>query len=243
MILRKGTKIENNSVNRGKVNEEKTRESIVRAKSKIFDYGYCNEWQYFITLTIDGKKYDRTDLKKYYKDFSQWLRDYNKKHGIDIKYIFIPELHSDGLNWHMHGLIMGLPLEHLRPFTTADSVPRTLVEQCYKNWDSYANKFGFVSLDVIKNREKVSGYITKYISKGLSNSVRELNAKMYYCSKGLKTATEIKRGLLKYELSNPDWQNDYVAVKWLYDTTKEEVSEFYFADNDIVSSTAKKIKY
>jgi len=30
----------------------------------------------------------------------------------------------------------------------------------------------------------------------------------------LKTATEIKRGSLIDDMSNPDFENDYVKVKW-----------------------------
>ena len=35
---------------------------------------------------------------------TQMIRDLRKK-GYNIKYIFIPELHADGINWHLHGLI------------------------------------------------------------------------------------------------------------------------------------------
>ena len=47
----------------------------------------------------------------------------------------------------------------------------------------------------IQDKQKVSSYITKYISKGIAASVKEYGAHLYYCSKGLKTGTVIYRGI------------------------------------------------
>lgn len=183
-------------------NSEKLLESISRAKSKIFEYAYCNKFEIFVTLTIDSKKYDRTDLKTYYKDFSQWLRDYQKKYNIKIQYLFIPELHKDGQSWHLHGLMKGLPKDHL-----------TINNNGYYDWEPYKAKFGYISLDFIRDTQRTASYITKYISKNLSDCIKEYNAKMYYCSKGLKTATEIKRGTMLADIV-PDFENDFVKVQW-----------------------------
>lgn len=190
---------------RGSVNDDKMLESIIRAKSKIFEYAICNDWDYFITLTIDGKKYDRTNLKDYYKTFAQWLRDYQKKYKITIKYLLVPELHSDNKSWHMHGLIYGLPYEHLQENSNG-----------YLDWLPYQKKFGYCSIDFIKDKNRVASYITKYVSKGMTEQkgVTELNQKLYYCSKGLKTAVEIKRGRLICEMNDPNFENEFVKLKW-----------------------------
>ena len=95
------------------VNTEKLEENIIRARSKIFELAICNDWEFFVTLTLDKGKYNRFDLKRYRVDLAQFIRDYKKKYKIDIKYLLIPEMHKDGA-WHMHGLIMGLPKEHLK---------------------------------------------------------------------------------------------------------------------------------
>ena len=44
------------------VSDVKLSNNISRAKSKVFEYAYCNHWDYFITLTISPDKYDRYDL-------------------------------------------------------------------------------------------------------------------------------------------------------------------------------------
>lgn len=188
---------------RGTVNDEKLDSNISRAKAKVFEYAYCNEFEYFVTLTIDQKKYDRKDLKTYYKKFSKWLRDYSLKHRRKIEYLFIPELHDDGESWHMHGFIRGIPEGHLEKNRNG-----------YLDWPAYREKFGYMSIDKIRDRQKAASYITKYISKDLSDCIKELNAKMYYCSKGLKKAEVIKKGLLNSEFSNPDYENEWVKVKW-----------------------------
>lgn len=205
-------------VERGTVNDEKTDESISRTRSRIFELAFCNLWDWFFTATLDPKKYDRTDLKKFQKDLSQWIRNYNKKWNLHIKYLLIPELHSDGHSWHMHGFLYGLPSEHLHKFQVGDKMGFKLAQKVANgdlvyNWCSYMDKFGFCDLEPIKNAEAVSKYVTKYISKNLRNSVKELNANMYYCSQGLKRAEIVKVGFMSAHII-PTFTNDYCSVTW-----------------------------
>jgi len=195
------------------VNQEKLENNISRAKSRIYDYAYCNNWDYFITLTINPKRYSRTDLNSYYKDFTQWLRDYSKRYKTKIKYIFIPELHKDGKSWHMHGLISGIPENRISDFNKRKH-NLDLIKNGYKNWQDYGDRFGFVSLGVIRNKEATAKYCTKYINKALQNSVKDLGAHMYYNSKYLKLPEEIKRGSISDNMQ-PDFENEFVKIKWI----------------------------
>ncbi|NLZ55007.1 MAG: hypothetical protein GX892_18040, partial [Thermoanaerobacteraceae bacterium] len=97
------------------VNEIKLKESISRSRSTIFEYSMCNEFEYFVTLTLDKKKYDRYDLDAYIKDLGQYIRNLRRKYKADIQYLLIPELHKDGA-WHLHGLIKNLPSDDLKEF-------------------------------------------------------------------------------------------------------------------------------
>lgn len=210
------------SGDRGEVNEEKLDCNLSRAKGKVFEYASCNPWEYFGTFTIDGKKYPRDDLKGFYKQYGYFLQNYNKKHDLGIKYVNIPELHKDEENWHMHGILHGLPLHHLKKFKKGDKTPdgkyikSDLWKKGYYYWPAYAEKFGFCSFGQIKDMEKTSAYMTKYITKDISKSVRELNAKSYYCSRGLKKAEELNRGYLAipYKDSDFDYVGDFTKVKW-----------------------------
>lgn len=219
-LRQKGIEIDN-KVERGTVNDEKLDNNIVRAKSKVFEYAYCNDWDFFVTLTIDKSKYDRTNLKAYQKDLSIFLMNFNRLNNLKIKYLLIPELHEDGQSWHMHGFIYGLPIELLREFTTKEKLPMQMIAKMIEgdtlyDWTAYRRKFGFISLEKIKSKEGASKYITKYVNKAMETSVKDLNAHMYYCSKGLKTAEEIKRGMLSQNIPFA-FENDYVKVAWLSD--------------------------
>lgn len=185
---------------RGTSNDTKLEESILRSKEKIFELAFCNPWNYFFTGTIDGKKYDRTDLEKYHKDLTRFIRLYNKKHKLSIKFLLIPELHSDGKSWHVHGFLYGLPESHLIRFKLGDKMGKVLADKVEKgnvvfNWLDYQNKFGFCDLEPVKSHEAISKYITKYINKDLAHSVQELNAHLYYHSRGLRFADTIKKVL------------------------------------------------
>lgn len=197
-------------------NENKLSNNISRAKSKVMEYALCNDFDYFVTLTIDGKKYNREDLKLYYKDLSKFLNNYNTNHKTKIKYILIPELHKDGKSWHMHGLISGIKEKHL-----------VANKNNYLDWKQYSKKFGYMSLGVIKDKKAVSRYITKYINKDMGNSISELNAHSYYCSKGLKTAEKVKEGILSANNIPYDFENEYVGIKWLI---KSELDSY----NDLI---------
>lgn len=176
--------------------------SISRTRSKIFDYCICNNFEYFVTLTINKEKYDRLDLSVFYKDFSQFIRNYRRKFNIDIEYLFVPEQHRNGA-WHLHGLIKGIPLEHF-----------IINNNGYLDWLAYKEKFGFISLDKIKDNYACSVYMTKYITKDfyLNNKLNRGN-KLYYCSRGLKKPLELYRGDIRGTVYNkPNFYNDYCAI-------------------------------
>lgn len=184
------------------VNDEKLDYNISRAKGKVFEYAKCNEWQYFATLTLDRKKRNRYDLKEYIKELGQFIRNERKRTGTDIKYLLIPEQHKDGA-WHMHGYFDGI-------------CPSDVTEnaQGYYQWQRYSQMFGYCSLDYIKHKDKCDNYITKYISKDMGGKTVEKNKKLYYSSKGLSTAEVVCEKYTNVSLVKPDYENDFVQVKW-----------------------------
>ena len=189
-----------------KKNDGELDNNISRARSKLFEYALCNDFEYFVTLTLDKTKMDRYNLEEFIKKFGQFIRDYRKKYGVNIQYLLVPEKHKDGA-WHMHGLMKGIPPEHL-----------TLNNNGYKEWKAYSDRFGYISIDEIRNKEAVSKYITKYISKSFyGGGVTDKNKKMYYASRGLKKAERIKEGILsgRKSIPIPDenmFENDFVKI-------------------------------
>ena len=207
------------SVERGSVNDEKLDVNIIRAKSKIFELAFCNPWSWFFTATLNKDKHNRTDLEAFHKSMTQFIMDYNKKYQLKIKFLLIPELHEDGISWHMHGLLYGLPVEHLKQFQIGDVMGKKLAEKVkcgdeVYNWLSYFDNFGFCDLEPIRSPEAVSKYITKYINKNLATSVTALNAHLYYVSRGLNIAQTIKKGTMLADIE-PSFKNDYCSITWL----------------------------
>lgn len=167
--------------------------NLARARSTIEQLGNCNPWQYFVTFTIDPEKYDRYDFAAFYKPFAQFVNNYNKrKLEKKFSYVFVPEQHRDGA-WHLHGLINGLPEEHLRAFTLEETLPHYIRDKLRRGekvyeWPAFAERFGYTVVELLQDPERASSYITKYIGKGFAHDNRFKNAKLFMPSHGLKRA-------------------------------------------------------
>lgn len=86
------------------------------------------------------------------------------------------------------------------------------------HWLDWDKKFGFNDLEFIRNTDAIAAYVTKYITKDLQKSVKELKAHTYYCSNGLNKANSINAK--KIDLSSlpklkPAFVNDYCSLYWL----------------------------
>lgn len=195
----------------------KLQEHLVRARTKIFEIAMCNNWEYFCTFTISPEKYDRYNLSGFYKDFAQYIRNQNRCHNADIKYLLIPEMHKDGA-WHLHGLMSGLPEIVLRKFTLGEKLPRYIRDQLLLGrsiyeWCGYSHRFGFCDIEKIRNLEACCKYVVKYITKDIGRSVREFHAKLYYCSKGLNRPTVVYEGEDNETIAFPDFANVWMDRK------------------------------
>lgn len=220
----KSTKGKRNSAGHSR----KLDESLSRTRSKVYELAICNPWEYFVTLTLSPENGNRQNLRVFQRAFSKWINNLNYRHGLSIKYLLIPEPHKDGA-WHMHGLFMGIPAEQLVPFSLHDYLPyrlRSLLRAGHNifNWPAYADKFGWVTCERIRNFEACALYITKYITKELGENASRLNEKLYLCSHGLKRAETVCRGQLTQEFE-PDFHNEYVAIK-IFDNLEDAVSLF-----------------
>lgn len=181
---------------------QKEDSNLYRAKSKVREYAFCNEWEYFVTLTLDKRKQDRHDLDGYIRDFGVWIGNYNKKYRTKLKYLLIPEQHKNGA-WHLHGLFHDV---------AADS----LVKNAYGYLDMpyYAARFGFISLSKIGDPKKTATYITKYVAKAFGATQIGLCKHSYYHSQGLQGAHELGEWATA-DIPADVWQNDFCGIAWL----------------------------
>lgn len=211
-------------------NEEKLANNICRARNKVLEYVLCNDFNLFVTLTLDPEKYDRCNLKKFQTDFSSFVRNYNMRKNANLKYLLVPETHEDG-TWHMHGFFMGLPYDRLELFDIHSErpLPKYIVDkrknnELVYNFPAYEKQFGYNVIEPVRSKKQAALYMSKYLTKDISRNVTELGCHLYYCSKGLNKAEVIKQGqFLDYKFEF-DFTNQFGGQSF-YDILSEEQLE------------------
>lgn len=224
-------------------NDTKLANNFSRARSMVLQYALCNPWEYFFTGTLDRAKFNRYDLDTYASRLMQWIRDKRKAYNAKFQVLLVPERHKDGA-WHIHGLVHGLPDSVLTPFVPP--APEKLIRGGFLNWPDYMDKFGFCSLAPIRDPVATAFYITKYISKDLSQRAGDVGKHLYFHSRPLRKAQKAS----DVYLYNPELErycvNDYDFCKtgmvtnenWTFpyfwdDSCEEWVMESRFLDDPL----------
>lgn len=186
--------------------EEKGRflSSVIRARSRVRELAMCQHWEYFVTLTLDETKQDRFDISDYIKKLGYWIQNYNRKYGVKLQYLIIPEQHKNGA-WHAHGLLRGV---------APDSLCKN--EHGYLDLPYYRNRFGYISLGRVKSHERCASYITKYISKDVKSTSEHMKkgAHLFYASRGLK-GKEILWVATTPQHIQGGFKNEHGIFKWV----------------------------
>lgn len=149
--------------------------AVGRARNVVFDLARANDWDWFITLTLDKEKIDRYDYPAITVRLQTFIK-YLRRHGC--QWLIVPELHGDGA-YHFHGLLSGqIPL-NLGPIKT------TKKGEPYQSYNIPAYKLGFSDVSAVRDRSRVSAYVTKYMTKALLETVPP-GRKRYWASRGLQ---------------------------------------------------------
>lgn len=184
---------------------ETLRCSLSRSRRMIREYALCNDFTYFFTATVNSELCDRFSLSLTQKRIREITKAIKRKNK-DFIYVFITEKHQNGA-FHFHGLCNDLVL--------------------YENQNEYLSskdfdKLGFNSFSKIKDKTRVSNYITKYITK---DCVKNEAGSVYFCSKGLKKAESYSIqniALDVYITSKKPFENDYCKI---YDLSIDKLSQ------------------
>ncbi len=202
--------------------ENKKQRSLKNSKSrtiqKIYEITRSNEWEYFVTLTFNPEKVNSFDYPEVVKKLSDWLHNLKKRYSHDLKYIVVPELHKSG-RFHFHGLFADIGNMQL-----VDSGKRLVDGSIIYNIGNY--DLGFTTATKIKDNERVSSYITKYISKDLC-AVTE-NKKRYWCSRNLN-----KVFIQEFVMSSAE-------IKQMLEDLSENITYCKTVENVMLD---KKVKY
>ena len=144
-------------------------DSIKRSKDKLFDLVYCNDWDYFVTVTFNPDEVDSFNVKEVMRKTAKWLNNAVTRKGL--RYLLVPEEHKSG-RIHCHLLINDV-------FDLVDSGKRSKGRKVF-NIPSW--KYGFsTAVPVEGDKLRLSCYITKYITK---NS-KSIFGKYYWSSRNL----------------------------------------------------------
>lgn len=148
-------------------------DSLKRARDKVFDIAYANDFTHMITLTCDGTSFGRNDSAAALQALQTWCK--NAVQRQNLAYVICPEWHEDLKCVHFHGFIKGdLPM--------SDSKTVFVAERKKPIKASYAKKLGYNALKTVynldgwrygfstaveldSNKSAAATYITKYITK------------------------------------------------------------------------------
>lgn len=161
-----------------------------RSKNKVYEYARANNWEWFVTWTFDPKKVNSTDYDLVTKKLRQWLNRMKKDFAPNLKYIVVPELHSDGEKYHFHALMSNTGRMKL-DYSGYNCVGNYKFESTEDsgngkpiyNLGNY--KYGWTTVTQVEDTHKVSFYISKYITKTLCALTK--GKKRYWSSKNLNT--------------------------------------------------------
>ena len=198
--------------------------SIKRTKKKVYDYAKSNEWQWFVTFTFSPDKVNRYDYDECTKYLSKWFNNL-KRSSPALSYLVVPEQHKDGA-YHFHGLFSGIN-ERQIVWTGKYVVKRVrglrskFVRTKEKIYKIGSYKLGWMTATRVREMEKVTSYITKYITKDMLNGLH--GRKRYWCSRNLVLPLE--------EVFILDATDRFILSQELDDSSRfRKVSEYSYGD-------------
>lgn len=150
--------------------------SMRRARAKLRRLALSNEFDFFVTLTLDKDRIDRYDPKVIMQRMNRWLDNMVRRHGL--RYVLVPERHKDGA-FHFHGFFAGAGLQAVDSGTISlpgEGKPRRPADEAQRaewlaagghvvynlpQWD-----LGFTTaIELYGTYSAAVGYVCKYIGK------------------------------------------------------------------------------
>lgn len=220
--------------------------SINRTINTIYELARANIWTYFLTLTIDPKKIDNT--LENYDEFSKTIRKYfnnlKQNYAPDLRYLIVPELHSNKNTLHFHALISDVG--NIK-FTFSGKVAvgkyKYDIEQCpwgRKIYNMPLWGFGWSTATIVQDTCKVAGYVCKYITKDLLATLK--NKRRFWASLNLD------RPKTKYFLSDSFFMQSLIdkyenAILYSKETFVQDANlriKYFEFSNDFNASDIKE---
>lgn len=191
--------------------ERSLKNSFNRTKQEVYKISRQCNWEYFITLTYSSEVVDRYDFDACMRKANKWFNNQKNRYSNVLQYMFVPEQHKDGA-WHIHGLIA-----QVGAMKFVDS-GKKWGNKCVYNLGGWKNGFSTAVpiTQTVEDIQKVSTYITKYITKDLCSVTK--GKKRYYRSQNIPKPIEINL-LLESDDYDVDMIIDSLGVSLDYEKT------------------------
>lgn len=179
-----------------------------RAKSHLLDYALCNNFDCFVTLTLNPDNIDRTDYKAVIKKLNTWLD--NRVRRCGLCYVGVPELHKDGaIHFHilcndvLNVVDSGTVIRPTggKPVKQATATRQGFkLDECRKVYNITDWSLGFSTMyHTYGDVRAVANYIVKYITKG----EKKIGGRWYY------SGGKLLKPLYRYDYVSFDEIVDY----------------------------------
>lgn len=160
---------------------------VGRAKRQVLELASSNDWKYFVTVTCDPRKCDRTihAVQDGFRCFARFVNRKVQRPG-SVSYLGVPEPHPNGWGYHAHALA-SCPEAVLEPYKPSEY--RTLpfaIKRAYERAKAAGRKIyhcpwmdkhlGWNLWEPVESKEKIQSYITKYIDKTLADAAKTASA-------------------------------------------------------------------
>lgn len=157
-----------------------------RARAAVRDLALCNDFSYFVTLTLSAERVSRYDMGEVVRKLNTWADNRVRRNGL--VYVLVPELHQDGAI-HFHGFFN----DALRVVDSGTMIPptggkprRPRSEAQRAEWAAEGGhmvynlpdwSLGFsTAIELYGTRRAAVGYVCKYITKSLT----KIGGRWYY---------------------------------------------------------------
>ena len=159
-----------------KVKTGRSASSVSRLKSRVQELILCNNWNCFVTFTLDKCKRNRDSIDTF-EDLTRHLKYIRQTRCSELRYMLLLEQHKNG-GYHGHAL-MYLPADFI-----ADEF--IINDNGYFEWFDISSRFGFMSIKPYDGTLRACNYVTKYVTKDL------IPGRVLRTSKGLNKAYVIR---------------------------------------------------
>lgn len=160
--------------------------SADRSLQMVYKYARANMWEWFLTLTFNPDKVDSFNYEETTRKLSKWLKNLRRT-CPNMKYLVVSEQHKSG-RYHFHGLFSNIDELRMVDSGYTDAGGKTIY-----NVGNYS--LGFSTATRVEDSARASSYLSKYITKDLTDST--FGKKRYWNSRNLDLPTEYILELLR----------------------------------------------